>query len=588
MPLILISNNGGGGGPPPVDRLTFVNSYFSNANDETFHDFTSVSFGADTADRQILVAVMTVGDTAGTISCEIGDDTTPELDAQSGTGSLNRTVHIFRGRPTGTSGTIRVATTGTFDDVLISVYRAIDDIIPFQVQKLGSNGMTTYNFQLEIPDDGAVLAAAINAGTSDAGLHTWSGLTEDAERGGSTDFRSTSFIAAGSAAHLSGHVGQSFESISLALSQTGAFQTALCAVAYGIAGDVPTVNWTTMYTASTPSEESNTNVVNDTIRSRFRGDNFVATPPSDLTHVRITMMAAGTEGWACSKSYIGNGVLATTTDAMDLAQLLFGGVAAFSVTPRAMIASDPLAFSWHDGNRRLQFSYLVANDTGADIIPSQSLSGCPSFIKADVDEASTLTVTGYTSIGITDFIGVYRIEFGADPTSIWTTTLWTHFTSNDTSWTNTTIKHSMTPAAVAADAAVPTHTKIRLTFQAADGEALKIDKAYVGHHAGSGDGWDMAEAVPVLFSGVAAVTIPAGTVLRSDPVTFTYNNTNNLIVSMYCPNDAANTGGGYEAGQTGHQSYSKTGDDAATLDGTGYSSSTAGRQNIVQRVEFGT
>lgn len=587
VPLFGIPASSGSGDTGPVDRLTFVNSYFSDENDVTSHDFTSVPFGTDTADRQVHVVVHTVGDTPGTISCTIGDDATPELDAETGTPGLERTAHIFRGRPTGTSGTITVATTGTFDDVLISVYTSIDDLIPFQVQKLGSNGMTTYNFQLEVPHSGAVLAGAINNGVSNAGLHTWTGLTEDAERGGDTDFRSTSHIACGSAAHLSGHDGQSFEDITLALSQTGGFQTALCAVAYGVAGDVPTANWTTMYTATTPSEETDTNVVNDTIRSRFRPDNFVVPPPSDMTHIRVTVMAATNEGWACAKSYVGNGVLATTTDAIDLAQLMFDGNPAFSVAIRSMKASDPMLFDYDHGNRRLQFSYLVDNDAGADRIPSQSLSGCPSFLKSDVDEADDLTVTGYSSIGSTDFIGVYRIEFGADPTSTWMTTMYTVFSSNDNDWSNYTIKHTMTPAAVAADAALPTHTKVRITFQASDTEALKIDKAYIGHHAGSGDGWDMAQAVPVLFGGMAAVTIPAGGVIVSDPVTFTYNNTNNLIVSMYCPTDSSNTGGGYENSQTGHQTYYKSGaDEAATLDATGYSSATAGRQNIVQRLEF--
>lgn len=413
MPLILITNSGDAAPPPPAARLEFMESQSSSESNVATHDFTSVPFGADTADRQIHVVVMINADAAGTISCQIGDDAAPTLDASRISGT-QRSCHIFRGSPTGTSGTISVDTTGTFDDVLIATYRSIEDLVPFEVnqQALGST-LFKYQYGIEVPDGGCVIAGCMGSGSSNANTHTWNGLTEDASLEGAAMAATNLFGCASAASRLT-HTGQSVEIITHTQVQT--HSQCHCAVSYGIVTDVPTIVWTNVFTGAFGTVLGDTfALVNDTVRSRLDEAELNGAPGSP-THIRVTVYAGTSGGWGCDKTYIGNGVASPNTDASALVQLMFGGAPAFSCAARESAVSDPLAFVYGAGTTDLQFSYLVGSDAALDQPAQQTIAGSPWLHKSDVDEADDAAVTGYTAeTGANiQLLGIIRIEIGVE------------------------------------------------------------------------------------------------------------------------------------------------------------------------------
>ena len=142
-------------------------------------------------------------------------------------------------------------------------------------------------------------------------------------------------------------------------------------------------------------------------------------------------------------------------------------------------------------------------------------------------------------------------------------------TSNGGGYTNNTLRQRIAVAAY--DSGAPaTGTQLRVTVQGASGTAAVWSKAYIGHAATSGDAYDFdGTQVQLLFSGVAGGSVPAGSVsLTSDPVTYAFDKTKPLVISLFC-----NTGD-FRTTNTGanFNHYTKSGgDDAITTDATGYS-----------------
>lgn len=111
-------------------------------------------------------------------------------------------------------------------------------------------------------------------------------------------------------------------------------------------------------------------------------------------------------------------------------------------------------------------------------------------------------------------------------------------------------------------------SKITVKF-AYDGTNWPFAKAYIGH-VGVGDAYDFdGNQVQLLFSGNPGGTVTAGG-LTSDEATINLTDLSNIVVAVYLsssadmPRDTASSGYGL---------YYKVGDDAATTDATGYSTS---------------
>ena len=97
---------------------------------------------------------------------------------------------------------------------------------------------------------------------------------------------------------------------------------------------------------------------------------------------------------------------------------------------------------------------------------------------------------------------------------------------------------------------------------------LTIIKAYVQTAAATGDLWDFASPpVPLTFNGQPGTVIPISGSKMSDPVAWAPEWGRSLVVSYYC---AANSRLRYVNTGQGWTNWYKLGDDATTVNATGY------------------
>ena len=108
--------------------------------------------------------------------------------------------------------------------------------------------------------------------------------------------------------------------------------------------------------------------------------------------------------------------------------------------------------------------------------------------------------------------------------------------------------------------------RVRVTFKAATSGPLNILQAYVGH-AGTGSDFDGTQ-VQLTFSGATSVNLAAGASLESDPVSYSLDETKDLMVSLAHGTSSTNA---FNTGQAGYNFYSKAGvSDASATITTGY------------------
>lgn len=130
-----------------------------------------------------------------------------------------------------------------------------------------------------------------------------------------------------------------------------------------------------------------------------------------------------------------------------------------------------------------------------------------------------------------------------------------------------------------------TITKIRVRCKASTAEAFTVTNMYVGHRASSGDPYDFsATPTQILFGGSASKVVAAGTTELSDWITFSYNKTNDLLISFYCAGGGSSDAPSYATGLTGTADYEKTANDAATVNKSGYSAN-SGDLVLIDKIE---
>lgn len=101
-----------------------------------------------------------------------------------------------------------------------------------------------------------------------------------------------------------------------------------------------------------------------------------------------------------------------------------------------------------------------------------------------------------------------------------------------TGWTSILFRQIF---AVAGYSGLPgTGSKVRLTASAVSaGGTMNISGAYIGHAAGAGDAWDFdGNQVQILWSGGGTVAVSAGAISLSDEISFAFDATKNIIVSL--------------------------------------------------------
>jgi len=133
-----------------------------------------------------------------------------------------------------------------------------------------------------------------------------------------------------------------------------------------------------------------------------------------------------------------------------------------------------------------------------------------------------------------------------------------------------------------------TITKIKVTFEAGTTEALTVTNAYIGHAAASGDAYDFSDTpVQLLASGGASFVISISSTLASDLANFSYDKTSALLVAFYVGSGTSTDTARAKAGLANITRYTKTANDAATVNKTGYSS-TAGSLYAINKIEVET
>ena len=124
-------------------------------------------------------------------------------------------------------------------------------------------------------------------------------------------------------------------------------------------------------------------------------------------------------------------------------------------------------------------------------------------------------------------------------------------------------------------------TDVRITFRYPSSEGCNLAKVYVGHGASSGDAYDFA-ATPaqVLFSGSGSVSIGTSAVVTSDWTSFAYDKTSKFVIAWYISSPVDTMI--YRAGVSNVTSYYRGGDEAATVNKSGYATNSGYNMGITK------
>lgn len=123
----------------------------------------------------------------------------------------------------------------------------------------------------------------------------------------------------------------------------------------------------------------------------------------------------------------------------------------------------------------------------------------------------------------------------------------------------------------------------RVRFSAGPSAGITISNASIGHYAGSGDAWDMANLTPLFFQDAGSNVIGAGGAIFSDWVPFVWNGSSDIIVAWFSTGSPQTAGFISDASRTFY--YKASADESQTPNVTGYSSA-ASRGDGIPYIEF--
>ncbi|GAA0623244.1 hypothetical protein [Thalassospira tepidiphila] len=138
--------------------------------------------------------------------------------------------------------------------------------------------------------------------------------------------------------------------------------------------------------------------------------------------------------------------------------------------------------------------------------------------------------------------------------------------TNSSGNTGRTVRQRIAAAAISSGG-----QSVSVTFKASSSAGLTIGSAYIGIAAASGDAFDFASTpVQLLFSESGSAVISAGATATSDFSSLDFEGTDDLIVAFYI------SAGDIQFGSpsANWNAYYKTGDEASTVDATGYTADT--------------
>lgn len=128
--------------------------------------------------------------------------------------------------------------------------------------------------------------------------------------------------------------------------------------------------------------------------------------------------------------------------------------------------------------------------------------------------------------------------------------------------------------------------KVRLTLQSGSGATGSTITAYFGEAAASGDAYDFATTPqPVNVGGTNTFTLPGSSAtVVTDEIPISFDHTKNYILSFYCSVTSNGVRFLTSGGGGNFVAYYKNASDAATVNASGYSS-TSGRIYALTRIE---
>lgn len=420
MPLIMV----GGSKPGPVPASGYsailLGKYESDTDNSASYTAGAFDFGAYTSDRRIIVILIADASAAAakdTATFSIGDDNSPILDAEfKYPGSIYGVgfIQIWRGAPTDVGVANIIATpvaTANWSYVSMHAYRTTDPIIPFDIRHSaqlgtsGSAGAPPCKLKIEIPAGGFVIAGSSKPRGDNGATYAWSAnIIDDGYNAGVAG----SFAVGAVAGHLNNHSGQSVDEITMSV-RAG---QSMLAVSYGAITDVKADAWNQVYVScnafSTNGMQSYT-ISSGTLRVTIPAA-LLSNIPGSPTKIRLLFTSAINSGSSqpmqYDKYYIGHAHPSTNDVALDLTPVTVGGSAAFTLNPGDCLWSDEISFAY-DGTSNLMLSfYANGGSTNDGMMAMQNQTGARTSRKGAVDEAATLSVSGYsTSAFGTDLIG---------------------------------------------------------------------------------------------------------------------------------------------------------------------------------------
>lgn len=138
--------------------------------------------------------------------------------------------------------------------------------------------------------------------------------------------------------------------------------------------------------------------------------------------------------------------------------------------------------------------------------------------------------------------------------------------SNESSWNGYTTRVVIDWASLVGESA----SELRLTMMGGTTDTIVSPHLYVQKQAGSGDVYDfLTTPVEPLFGGSSGFTSTNGSEEVSDGVSLTLGPSDLIVVSWHIQTGDVMR---YSSGATGIDTYYKSGDDAATVNVSGYSS----------------
>lgn len=166
---------------PLIKPLTesFSYSYLTEVGDtsnSTTYNFSSVSFGAESATRQIIVGIVGVVNSNQSISSVTigGVSATQVVQASNG----GQPLGLYIANPTGTSGTVSVTFSTTMFRAHIGVWRmvAANSATAEDTISLGGGSTGLQTGTIDHSAGGVIIAYGIGNNT---GNHGWTGVNED-------------------------------------------------------------------------------------------------------------------------------------------------------------------------------------------------------------------------------------------------------------------------------------------------------------------------------------------------------------------------------------------------------------------------